>query len=87
MNIACVPSTLVSKGSYNYIYQESLHVPKWLNSARLDYNFSQNTQFFARFNYWYEDQQGAGSFERNWDQSPTANAVVRDAGARCGWVC
>ena len=48
-----------SKGSYNYIFQESLNVPKWLNSARLDYNFTDKTQFSARFNYWYEDQQGS----------------------------
>ena len=49
----------ISKGSYNYIFQESLNVPKWLNSARLDYNFNEKTQMFARFNYWYEDQQGS----------------------------
>lgn len=49
----------ISKGSYNYIFQESLTVPKWLNSARLDYNMSDKTQMFARFNYWYEDQQGS----------------------------
>ena len=48
----------LSKGAYNYLYQESLNVPKWLNSGRLDYNFSDKTQFYARFNYWYEDQQG-----------------------------
>jgi hypothetical protein len=49
----------ISKGAYNYIFQESLHVPKWLDSARLDYNFSDKTQMFARFNYWNEDQQGS----------------------------
>jgi hypothetical protein len=49
----------VSKGAYNYVFQESLNVPKWLESARLDYNFSEKTQFYARFNYWNEDQQGS----------------------------
>ena len=49
----------VSKGAYNYIFQESLNVPKWLNSARLDYNISDQTHLTARFNYWYEDQQGS----------------------------
>ena len=49
----------ISKGAYNYIYQESLHVPKYLESARLDYNMSSNTTMFARFNYWWEDQQGS----------------------------
>jgi hypothetical protein len=60
----------VSKGAYNYLFQESLTVPKWLNSARLDYNFSDKTQFYARFNYWYEDQQGnavsAGNTSWGW---------------------
>jgi hypothetical protein len=49
----------VSKGTYNYVFQESLNVPKWLESARLDYNLNENTQLFARFNWWYEDQQGS----------------------------
>ena len=57
-NYTSAADLAVSKGAYNYIFQESLHVPKWLNSARLDYNFTDKTQFFARFNYWYEDQQG-----------------------------
>ena len=41
-----------------------LHLPRkhrraqWLYSARLDYNQSTNTSMYARFNYWYEDQQG-----------------------------
>jgi hypothetical protein len=48
----------VSKGAYNYIFQESLNVPKWLQSARGDYIFTDKTTMFARFNYWYEDQQG-----------------------------
>ncbi|MGP8243820.1 MAG: hypothetical protein ACLQVN_04785 [Bryobacteraceae bacterium] len=30
-----------------------------LQSARLDYNFNDKTNFYARFNYWYEDQQGS----------------------------
>jgi hypothetical protein len=49
----------VSKGAYNYIFHESLDVPKWLESGRLDYNFSDKTLFYARFNYWNEDQQGS----------------------------
>ena len=62
LNLLPMPNFLnyaVSKGAYNYIFQESLHVPKWLDSARLDYNFSDQTQMFARFNYWHEDQQGS----------------------------
>ncbi len=59
-NFTSPENLLVSKGAYNYQFQESLTVPKWLNSARLDYNFTDKTQFYARFNYWYEDQQGNG---------------------------
>jgi hypothetical protein len=69
-NYTSAADLAVSKGTYNYIFQESLSVPKWLNSGRLDYNFSDKTQFFARFNYWYEDQQGnavsAGNTSWGW---------------------
>jgi len=58
-NYTSAQDLAVSKGSYNYVFQESINVPKWLNSARLDYNFTDKTQFYARFNYWYEDQQGS----------------------------
>jgi hypothetical protein len=58
-NYVSAANLATSKGAYNYIYQESLNVPKWLQSARLDYNFNDRTNFYARFNYWYEDQQGS----------------------------
>ncbi|HEY3836723.1 MAG TPA: carboxypeptidase regulatory-like domain-containing protein [Bryobacteraceae bacterium] len=57
-NFTSAQDLAVSKGAYNYVYQESLNVPKWLDSARLDYNFTDKTQFYMRFNYWNEDQQG-----------------------------
>jgi hypothetical protein len=57
-NYVSAANLAASGGAYNYIFQESLNVPKWLNSARVDDNISDKTQFFARFNYWYEDQQG-----------------------------
>ncbi len=56
-NYTSAADLAISKGAYNYIYQESIKAPKWLDSARLDYNHSANTSMFARFNYWYEDQQ------------------------------
>ena len=72
----------VSKGAYNYIYQESLHVPKYLNSARLDYNFSDKTQFFARFNYWYEDQQGnaVSASNTSWGWLPQHYTAITPSG-------
>ena len=72
---------LISKGAYNYVYQESLHVPKWLNSARLDYNATEKTQFFARFNYWYEDQQGSAA-PKGWAGSVAASATSTRSGSR-----
>jgi hypothetical protein len=81
-NFVSPANLLVSKGSYNYIYQESLHVPKWLNSARLDYNASEKTQLFARFNYWYEDQQGAGVSGGNsaWGWLPSHYTAITPSG-------
>ena len=57
-NYTSAQDLAASKGAYNYIFRESINVPKWLNSARLDYNFTDKTRFYARFNYWNEDQQG-----------------------------
>jgi hypothetical protein len=73
---------LVSKGSYNYTFQESLHVPKYLNSARLDYNISERTQTYARFNYWYEDQQGSAVSASNtsWGWLDTHYTAITPSG-------
>lgn len=81
-NYASAADLAISKGSYNYIYQESIKVPKWLNSARLDYNFSDQTQFYARFNYWFEDQQGAGVSAGNpaWGWLPTHYTAITPSG-------
>src|SRR5262249_828976 len=62
--------------------QESLSVPKYLNSARLDYNFSEKTQFFARFNYWYEDQQGnaVSASNTSWGWLPQHYTAITPSG-------
>ena len=49
----------ISNNNYNYIFQESLNVPKRIENLRLDYNISEKTMLYGRFNYWWEDQQGA----------------------------
>jgi hypothetical protein len=81
-NFTSAADLLVSKGSYNYIFQESLNVPKWLQSARLDYDFSDRTQFFARFNYWYEDQQGSAVSAGNtsWGWLPQHYMAITPSG-------
>lgn len=52
-------NTALSGGNYNYYYQESIKIPKHLESGRLDYNPTENTMLWGRFNYWWEDQTGA----------------------------
>jgi len=81
-NYTTAADLAVSKGTYNYIYQESLHVPKYLNSARLDYNFSERTQAYARFNYWYEDQQGSAVSASNtsWGWLDTHYTAITPSG-------
>jgi hypothetical protein len=49
----------LSGGNYNYYFQESLDIPKRIESGRLDYNLSDKTIMWGRFNYWHEDQAGA----------------------------
>ncbi|MBV8903979.1 MAG: carboxypeptidase regulatory-like domain-containing protein, partial [Acidobacteriia bacterium] len=73
LNLLPLPNfsnTAISNGQYNYIFEESLNVPKRIETGRLDYNFSSNTTMYARFNYWYEDQQGnavsAGNTKWGW---------------------
>jgi hypothetical protein len=55
----------VSNNNYNYVYQESLIVPKRFENVRLDYNLSPQTMLYGRFNYWLEDQQGANAGGKN----------------------
>ena len=81
-NYTSAPDLAVSKGAYNYIFQESLNVPKWLQSARLDYNFSDRTQLFARFNWWYEDQQGnaVSAGNTSWGWAPQHYTAITPSG-------
>src|SRR5205823_5291102 len=50
---------LIAKGQYNYVYQESLNVPKRIETGRIDYNLSEKTMLYFRMNYWWEDQSGS----------------------------
>jgi hypothetical protein len=81
-NYTTAADLAVSKGAYNYVYQESLNVPKWLQSARLDYNFSDKTNFYARFNYWYEDQQGnaVSASNTSWGWLPQHYTAITPSG-------
>jgi hypothetical protein len=62
LNLLPLPNALnsaLTKYQYNYIFQESLNVPKRIDTGRLDYNATDSTMMYLRFNYWWEDQSGA----------------------------
>jgi len=51
-------NTAVSRYQYNYVTQESMNVPKSMETVRIDYNIDPKTTVYGRFNYWWENQQG-----------------------------
>lgn len=48
----------ITKAQYNYIYQESIKVPKRQNLFRTDYRPSAQDSFYVRGTMWYADNQG-----------------------------
>ena len=48
----------------------------------MDYNFSEKTQMYARFNYWYEDQQGSAVSASNtsWGWLDTHYTAITPSG-------
>ena len=57
-NYTSAANQLIAKGQYNYVFQESLNVPKRIETGRIDYNISEKTMMYFRMNYWWEDQSG-----------------------------
>jgi hypothetical protein len=57
-NFTSAANQLIAKGQYNYVFQESLNVPKRIETGRIDYNISEKTMMYFRANYWWEDQSG-----------------------------
>ena len=85
LNLLPLPNyfnTAISGGNYNYIYQESLNVPKRIETGRLDYNYSPATMIYARFNYWWEDQSGAAVSAGNsaWGWFPDHYTAITPSG-------
>ena len=52
-------NTAISKNNYNFQFQESLNIPKHNEIVRLDYNITPKMFWYARFNNWWEEAQGA----------------------------
>jgi hypothetical protein len=48
----------VTRGSYNYNFQESLNVPKRQHVARVDFHPTARDAFYGRVSTWYGDNQG-----------------------------
>jgi len=48
----------VTRGAYNYNFQESLDVPKRQHVARVDFHPTANDAFYGRVSTWYGDNQG-----------------------------
>ncbi len=85
LNLLPLPNffnTAISKGNYNYVFQESLNVPKRIETARVDYNLGDKTSMYARFNYWWEDQAGAAISAGNsaWGWFPDHYTAITPSG-------
>src|SRR5262249_46354659 len=52
------PDRTVTRGNYNYNFQESLDVPKRQHVARVDFHPSARDAFYGRVSTWYGDNQG-----------------------------
>jgi hypothetical protein len=79
-NAAADPIKLFNGKTYNYVIQESLHVPKNAQTLRVDYNITPNTSVHGVFNRWYDDERGfavpAGN--SNWGWLPSEyNPIAR----------
>jgi hypothetical protein len=75
LNLLPLPNAFnrtLTLGQYNYQYQESLWIPKRIETERTDYNVNPNTILYGRFSYWYEDQTGSAvsAGNANWGWLP-----------------
>ncbi len=88
MNVLPLPNAFdrtVTKGTYNFLFQESLNVPKWNHVVRGDYRATDKDLVYVRTNLWKSDQQGyaVAAGGANWGQTKqhytyTDNGIVLD---------
>jgi hypothetical protein len=48
----------ITRGAYNYLFQESIKVPKRQHLGRADYRPSERNSFYVRGSTWFADNQG-----------------------------
>ena len=61
LNVFPKPNALdraITRGNYNYLFQESIKVPKRQHLFRTDYRPSEKDSFYVRGSMWYADNQG-----------------------------
>ena len=61
LNVFALPNATdlnITKAQYNYLFQESLKVPKRQNLFRTDYKPSARDTFYVRGSTWFADNQG-----------------------------
>src|SRR5215470_6719003 len=61
LNVLPLPNATdlnITAGNYNYLFQESIKVPKRQNLFRADYKPSEKNSFYVRGSMWYADNQG-----------------------------
>jgi hypothetical protein len=61
LNVFPLPNALdrsITLGNYNYLFQESIEVPKRQHLLRADYRPSEKNSFYVRGSTWYADNQG-----------------------------
>jgi Carboxypeptidase regulatory-like domain/TonB-dependent Receptor Plug Domain len=77
----------ITLGNYNYIFQESVKVPKTNHLVRMDYKLSEKDSFYVRASKWYADNDGfaVGAGGANWGLV-RSHYTFRDDGITVNWI-
>ncbi|MFN0111307.1 MAG: carboxypeptidase regulatory-like domain-containing protein [Blastocatellia bacterium] len=77
----------VTRGNYNYNFQESVQVPKTNHLVRVDYKLSEKDSLYVRASKWYADNNGftVGAGGANWGLVKS-HYTFRDDGITANWI-
>jgi hypothetical protein len=77
----------ITLGNYNYVFQESVKVPKTNHLVRVDYKLSEKDSFYVRTSKWYADNDGfaVGAGGANWGLV-RSHYTFRDDGLTVNWI-